>query len=273
MRRITILKGLPASGKSTYAKRLLDKFPGCYKRINKDEIRAMLDNGKWSKSNEKFVLEVRDCLISMALQEGKHVIVDDTNFAPKHEERIRQLVNNSAGVEVKFFDTPLEECISRDLARSNSVGEKVIRDMYNQYLKPEPKKIEWDESLASCIIVDIDGTVAKMNGRGPYDFEKVGEDLPNTPILRILIAWYLANPSSPILFVSGRGEEYRKQTEEWLAQYVPKYEKLFMRPAGNKEKDSLIKERIFEQEIRGKYNVHFVLDDRTRIVEIGRAHV
>lgn len=60
---VTILKGIPASGKSTWARQMLDEHPGMYKRINKDDLRAMLDNSYWSKGNEAFVLKVRDILI------------------------------------------------------------------------------------------------------------------------------------------------------------------------------------------------------------------
>ena len=49
--KLIMTKGLPASGKSTWAKQYLDDNPGT-KRVNKDDLRAMLDNGKWSKRNE-----------------------------------------------------------------------------------------------------------------------------------------------------------------------------------------------------------------------------
>ncbi len=89
MKKVIILKGLPASGKSTWAKQRLAAEPGAYKRINKDELRAMLDDSHWSKGNERFVLRLRDHLIVAALEDGKHVIVDDTNLHPKHEQQIR----------------------------------------------------------------------------------------------------------------------------------------------------------------------------------------
>jgi predicted kinase len=68
MLNVIICKGLPGSGKSTWAKKLIDDHPGQYKRINKDDLRAMLDNGKFSKQNEDFVLEVRNQILLMALQ-------------------------------------------------------------------------------------------------------------------------------------------------------------------------------------------------------------
>ena len=66
MPTLYMTKGLPASGKSTWAKERVS-IDGNTKRINKDDLRLMLDNGEWSKNNEKFVLEVRDTIASNAL--------------------------------------------------------------------------------------------------------------------------------------------------------------------------------------------------------------
>ncbi len=74
------MRGLPGSGKSTWAKQMVTENPNSYKRINRDELRMMLDNGYTSNGNEKFVKQVRDMLIVKALTDGKHVIVDDTNL-------------------------------------------------------------------------------------------------------------------------------------------------------------------------------------------------
>ncbi len=151
MNKIIILKGLPASGKSTWAKEQKG-----YKRINKDDLRAMLDDSQWSKTNERFVIEARNVLIELALLGGKNVIVDDTNFAPIHETKIRELFAERAIIETKFFDAPLDVCISRDSKRPNPVGKRVITDMYNKYLRVEPPKIDYDCQLTDAIICDID---------------------------------------------------------------------------------------------------------------------
>jgi predicted kinase len=169
-KKVTILKGLPASGKSTWAKQLVDTQPGKYKRVSKDELRAMLDNTKWSKANEKFILKTRDTLILLALDQGYHVLVDDTNLHPKHEAAIRELVKGKAIVEVKdFTDVPLETCIERDRHRQNYVGEQVIRKMYRDFLAPKPPVLVADPILPTAIICDLDGTLALLNGRNPYD--------------------------------------------------------------------------------------------------------
>ena len=87
--KVIILKGLPASGKSTWALEQTAKH-GNYKRINKDDLRAMIDGGKWSKAREQHVLDTRDWFINLCLSRKLNVIVDDTNFAPKHEARKRR---------------------------------------------------------------------------------------------------------------------------------------------------------------------------------------
>jgi predicted kinase len=134
MAQVIITKGLPSSGKTTWARSVLVAEPGRYKRVNKDELRVMLDNGRYSKDNEAFIEAVRDQLILAALAAGKDVIVDDTNLDPRHEVHIRRIVHDRAEVVVKVFDAGLEECIERDRARAAPVGERVIRQMYRDYI-------------------------------------------------------------------------------------------------------------------------------------------
>jgi len=127
-KKIILLKGLPGSGKSTYVEKLMQENPGKYKRVGKDFLRNMLDDGRWSKHNEKFVLNLRDHVILKALEGGNHVIVDDTNLHPRHEARIRQITKGLAEVQIEdFTDVDVEVCIERDLQRCHSVGEKVIK--------------------------------------------------------------------------------------------------------------------------------------------------
>ena len=111
-------RGLPGSGKSTTARQYLADHPDT-KRINKDDLRRMLDNDLWSRENEKFVLHRRDDIIRRSLEDGYNVIVDDTNLAPKHEARLREIaLDFKAEFEIKdFTDVPIEVCITNDLKR------------------------------------------------------------------------------------------------------------------------------------------------------------
>jgi len=81
--KLLMLKGLPGSGKSTYAKTLLEK--GGWVRVNKDDLRAMMHNSKHSSKKEVMILRVRDLIVKEALERNLNVVVDDTNFHPKHE--------------------------------------------------------------------------------------------------------------------------------------------------------------------------------------------
>lgn len=285
MKQVIILQGLPASGKSTWAREHVAQHPNRYKRINKDELRTMLDAGKFSSGNEDFVLAARDALILLALREGKHVIVDDTNLHPKHETQIRSLVSShnkatgdSVSVSVKFFPINLEDAIRRDLQRPQSVGERVIRKMYDEFLKPKSVLLAQDQSLPHAIIVDIDGTVALKGERSPFDWANVHQDTPNEPIVRMVES--LAVAADVVwLFISGRDEICRDATTTWLQQHMPIASgksttasdiMLWMRPVGDVRKDAVVKREIYDNHIAGKYYVRFVLDDRNQVVEMWR---
>jgi len=273
MKKVIILKGLPASGKSTWAKEMLDKHPGMYKRINKDDLRAMLDNLKWSGDNEKFVVALRDYIIIESLKAGKHVIVDDTNFHEKHETRIKQIVEENklnATVKVRFFPIELKDAIEYDLKRPNSVGAKVITDMYNQYLRTdkEVEKYVAPKDVPLAIICDIDGTLAKMSGRGPYEIGKVDTDVVNPPIADMIRLY--EETGHVIIILSGRDGSSEGVTRKWLIDNDIPFDALYMRPTGNTENDAIIKKRLFDENIRDDYDVRFVLDDRNRVVDMWR---
>lgn len=269
MKKVIILKGLPASGKSTWAKKQIDENPGMYKRVNKDDLRLMLDNSKWSKDNEKFVLKMRDTIILEALEEGKHVIVDDTNLHEKHEVRIRQITKGKASVEVKEFNEDPEVCIKRDLARANSVGQDVIMDMYNNFLKPKETLYTPDTTLPKAVIFDIDGTLAHMNNRSPYDWNRVGEDEVDSEVKEMLDMY--RKSGNKIILLTGRDGSCIEQTKKWLHDVSIEYDELFTRQEGDTRKDSVIKREIFENHIAPKYNVKLVVDDRNQVVKMWRS--
>lgn len=286
MVKIVILRGLPGAGKTTWAKQLLEAQPFIYKRVCKDDLREMLDGGRWSEGNENFVLKTRDSLILQALNNGYSVLVDDTNLDPKHESQIREKVKEwnkeqevngrkqRASIEVKFFDIELEECIKRDRTREKPVGEKVIRDMYNRYLKPSVEKtdkislIPIDPNLPFAVICDMDGTLALRSGRGPYDTSLYETDVVNYTIkglLDILNNQLSTYSKAEIILVSGREDKFRAVTEKWLSTNGVLFDLFFMRPSDDKRQDAVIKKEIYENHIKGKYNILFVLDDRLRV--------
>ncbi len=277
--KVYVTKGLPGSGKTTWAKEMVRNNKGLIKRINKDDLRKMLDDGDYSKKNESLILLTRNKLLKMYLSGGYSVIIDDTNLDPKHEASIRQIAGEHDGVEIiieDFTNIPLKTCIERDSLRdpdNGRVGEKVIRFWYNRYLKKDPVPYPVDTDLPNCIIVDVDGTLALRDGRGVFEWDKLHTDLINKPVRATVDRWSDDNTLSSKVFVfSGREEKYREATEKWLRINEVPFDEAFFRPTGNSEEDSEIKWAMFQEQIAGKYNVDFILDDRNRVVEMWRAN-
>ena len=265
-----ILKGLPASGKSTFARDLVSKDP-TFVRINKDDIRSMAHADSWSGSREKMTIALRDAMIIAALRRNKSVIVDDTNFHPSHEQNLRKIAQDEgAQVEIKFFDVDVETCIKRDAQRTKPVGEKVIRNMYRKYLLPTPEP--QDNTLPWAIIVDMDGTLAIMGDRNPYDDHLAGGDSINKSVAEVVIGWEEArHPHGKLIIMSGRDEgRSREATQKWLSERGFFPEMVLMRPAGDTRKDSIVKRELYETHIKGKYFIPFVLDDRNQVVRMWR---
>jgi len=284
MKTIYILKGLPASGKSTYAKKLLKENPGTYKRINRDDLREMFDGYHLSNDNEKFAKKVRDLLILEALDAGKHVIVDDTNLSDKNLNRITQLADihrkktgNTVKVEVKEFEIELEEAIERDSKRERPVGKKVIERMHRHHYGEGvtddrgPNYMKQDKKLPPAIICDLDGTLAIIKDRSPFDASKCEQDLLNEPIAEIVKSY--SERGTRIILLSGRQDKHMEQTKNWLAKYDIPYDDLLMRKTKDGRKDSVIKKEIVANNITGKYFVRFVLDDRDQVVDMWRREI
>lgn len=272
MKKVILTKGLPASGKTTWAREYQKENPNTV-LVNKDEIRAMLHQGVWSKGREQFVLAVRDFIIKKAVDEGHDVIVHDTNLHSKHKNNIIRLVADKATVEYKSFtDVPLEECIKRDRNRVGGVGDRVIKKMYNQFLKPEIPEIKRNENLPNAVVCDIDGTLALFGDANPYERDFL-QDRLNEPVAKILndYSYKAMRIKDEVILVSGRKDAFRDQTEQWLKKNHIWYTKLFMRSGDDTRKDVIVKGEIYEKYIKDQYNVLFVLDDRDQVVEFWRS--
>jgi predicted kinase len=262
---ILVLRGTVASGKSTFARELCSG--GKYVRVNKDDIRDQIFDGKWTRDREKVVVEVETSMIKAGLGLGRNVIVDSTNLAQKHIQRFHDIAAEfGAEVVEKWFDTPISECIRRDAARAKPVGEKVIRQMFDQYIRPKlPKQ---DVDLRPCYIFDLDGTLAKMNGRSPFDWNRVGEDSVNRPVAEL--ARQLYRLGYAIFILSGRDGSCKGMSEKWLRDNGIAFGDFFIRSEGDNRKDSIVKRELYEQNIKGKYFVEAWFDDRDQVVAMVR---
>jgi predicted kinase len=285
MTRLLITRGLPASGKTTFARKLQPRVV----RVNRDDLRRMLHGRRlYTQSAEGQVTTAQRAAVEALLRAHADVIVDDTNLRAK---TVRDWAELAAGFGATFevhdfTDVPVDECIRRDADRpaDDQVGEEGIRRMHDRYLAgrnlPLPVPFvapggpglvyEPDPDLPAAVLVDIDGTVALMGDRSPYDWSRVGSDAPNQAVIAAVRAMHAAG--NAIVFCSGRDEVCRAETEAWLELYVGvPYEALFMRPEGDSRKDAVVKREIFDSEIRDRWRIIGVFDDRQQVVRMWRA--
>ena len=127
-----------------------------------------------------------------------------------------------------------------------------------------------------AIISDIDGTLALRQDkiRSPYEFEKCETDLVNVPVADIVGKY--KEDGYWIIIVTGRSREFHMKTVDWLRSNGIRFDLLFMRDPklldenGNMVGDVIVKEKIYLEDIKDKFDVLFVLDDRNRIVSLWR---
>ena len=284
MTRLLITRGLPASGKTTFARKLQPRVV----RVNRDDLRLMLHGERlFAQWAEAQVTLAQQAAVEALLRRHADVIVDDTNL---RAQTVRRWAETAARFHAQFevhdfTDVPVQECVRRDAERTGGehVGAEAIERMHRRYLagKSLPLPVPYvepggprvvyapDESLPPAVLVDIDGTVALMAGRSPYDWSRVGEDAPNPAVIAAVRAMHAAGHA--IVFCSGRDAVCRAETEAWLQLYVGvPYEALFMRPEGDSRKDAIVKREIFDLEVRDRWRIIGVFDDRQQVVRMWR---
>lgn len=296
MAKLIITRGLPASGKSTRAKAWVAEDPTRRARVNRDTLRLMMHDGAFIQGSsqgpdtEEQIKVVRDAAIKALLARGVDVVCDDTNLPQRVARDLRRLAVLAGGeFEVwDLTDVRRKECLRRNALREGAarVPDEVIQDMYRRYIQDKGYPLPVPEEAADgpedlvpyepkpgtpkAIVVDIDGTVALRGLRSPFDETRVGEDLPNEPVIEA-VRLHL-DAGYRVVFVSGRSYDCRSATRYWLNSMLGNADfELFMRPADDNRKDSVVKRELFDTYVRDQYNVRAVYDDREQVVAMWRS--
>lgn len=275
--KLTILKGLPASGKSTICQGLILADEKAI-RINKDLLRKMLHFGRFSPKNEEATADAAQKLARNFLK-NNNVIIDDTNLNPKTMKSWKDLAEQT-GSEVEVIDmteVPVEDCILRDANRDESVGAVVIKNMAIQY---GIKEFIPD----SVVLCDIDGTIADMEHRlhfiqkpenAPEDWKKdwkgffthMENDIIRQEVQKILIQFH--NEGKTVIFITARPENFRDTTLNWLASnFLTFGYTLMMRSRADRREDTIVKKELFEKYFPNKEVIHVAIDDRPRVLKM-----
>jgi hypothetical protein len=108
---------------------------------------------------------------------------------------------------------------------------------------------------------------AKKHLWTPY-FEACDRDEPNIPVITALRALRRTLPGD-VFIMSGRCESVRQKTEDWLDRHNVLYERLIMRPVGNRVDDHILKIQ-WGLEVSPPKDTLLVLEDRQRVVDAWR---
>lgn len=128
-----------------------------------------------------------------------------------------------------------------------------------------------------AIIVDLDGTLADIRIRLKHlegkkkDWASFNKSIETDELhewCRDIIVRFSNDHS--IIIVSGRTDELKIQTEEWLKKYQVPFHFLYMRKAHDMRPDNIIKLEIYNRYIKDKFKILFVLDDRQKVVDMWR---
>jgi predicted kinase len=284
--KLLILVGAPASGKTTYAKYLVRTEENWF-RLSRDDFRSMNFNAsKMDDDGEKRISLLFDTSIETLLKNKYNVVVDATHCKAEYINNYINKFNTKADIEFKVFEASFEELQERAKKRYEETGyfmpDHVIKKFMNeletlkqsfdfstrQITKEVLPIAEQDETLPKAIICDIDGTLAINNDRDIYDYSKCDEDNINNPVANAVKAMH--NQGYKIIITSGRPESAREKTHLWLKNNNIEYCEMFMRKDNDYRKDSVVKKELYDENIKGKYFINNVFDDRDQVVNLWR---
>jgi predicted kinase len=238
--KIILTRGLPASGKSTWAKKWVAEAENYRVRINFDDIRNMMgpyNHDFWShKGKKKILMDMFRSFVNNAMLYSFDIVIDNMNLSDTAVNQVKELVNTfnrncedtHYDIEFKdFLDISVDECIERDSLRINPIGEKAIKQIYRTHkdkiaLLNNKKKYnqlkQYEDSIdinkPNCIIIDMDGTLCfNLSGRSYYgkdSYKEMNNDMLYDGVAR-LVSNFLesSNDNDKVFVVSGRdGDSY-----------------------------------------------------------------
>jgi len=182
---LIVLIGLPASGKTTWAKRYMQEnkentvwlsSDDIRKELSGDEATQLLPNCETVGESHAKVFELLHSRVKENLQKGINVIYDATNTSAKRRTSLlKEMAKHHLAATAVYFNTSVGKCIFRDSIRDRSVGEEVIRKMYKGLQVPtysegwdlikfvkfvDPIRVDWrytvDATLSRFEVIEHD---------------------------------------------------------------------------------------------------------------------
>ena len=268
--RAILTVGCSGSGKSTWAEQQ-GKRVICRDNIRRSILDLAVGENLWDNYHFEYedkVNQEHTRQIVEAARNNEDIIIADTNVSPRVRSNLTRLLEQHGyQVELEVFDTPIYACLINNQRRADVVADNVIWHQWHALNTQGPIKEDLISS-DNIIVCDIDGTVARMNGRSPYDYTQVHTDLPRPPVIAALLG--LADKTgAQVVFVSGRKMDCHDSTVNWLHNNVMPCDEfnLFMRQFKDNRKDTVVKREIYDTFLKDK-NIIAVFDDRPSVVDM-----
>lgn len=269
--KLILLVGPPGSGKSTMAVQM-----NGFSYINQDSM------GK-EEHLRLFKEDIKDKLA---------IVVDRMNF--NKEQRRRYLdPAKAAGYETEIHvlhesrETCIQRCAARkdhETIRTGEDAEKAINFFFKNYERVDDEEADVvirhhpEGDKPSAVICDLDGTMCNTDHRKHWVAgEKKNWAMWNAGIKNdSLNTWcrhitnHAYHSGLRVILCSGRGNETRSTTVDWLRDNKVIYDKLLMRSEGDYRPDSVIKEILLDFEILTRVTPFYIIDDRKQVVDMWR---
>lgn len=125
-----------------------------------------------------------------------------------------------------------------------------------------------------CYLFDIDGTLADLSHR-LHHIQKEPKDwgaffaacAGDAPIEHICALARIL----PAVFVSGRSDQCRSDTEKWLTLHVGFCAPLYMRAEGDHRHDDIVKGELLDRIVADGFKPIMAFDDRDQVVAMWRS--
>ena len=284
-KKLILTRGIPGSGKSTWARQWVEEDPENRVRINNDDLRNML--GKyWVTSRENLVSSIKKNMAEEAINRGYDIVVDNMNLNPKEvlfwKDMVKMANMDPDGykyeIEFKDFFIPLEECIRRDAMRPNPIGEKVIRETWKRYkhfiqtseVERYVNNLRKYTGKPKCIVIDMDSTMCFNTTKRPWFGEGAAEgminDVPNIGMCDMIRK---LQEDFVIVVATGRDTTQEAVTKEWLAKQGINADEFYFRTNKDYRKGVVVKKEQIEK-ILETYDIVSIFEDCEPIVQMYR---
>ncbi len=129
LKRLILLVGIPGAGKSTLAKKIIEKGFHC---LSADPIREELYGNAAEQGDKEQVFKIFFERLDDALAKELDIIIDNTNLNPRQRKPILERAQKAgySDIQLWLLDVPLDVCLKRNASRNRVVPDDIVANMF-----------------------------------------------------------------------------------------------------------------------------------------------